>query len=121
MIVLFWRRAWQQLDYALMFSAGQTADSLPAKEEGGKTGSLPAAGGYLPGEGFQEYLSRALKASDKLATERLEEPEEESRVLPWDAIQEALAAGESIESVARRFGRGKGEIELIYHLRRARD
>ncbi|MBE3572666.1 MAG: hypothetical protein IMW95_06910 [Moorella humiferrea] len=35
-----------------------------------------------------------------------------------EQIRQAHAAGESIESLARRFGRGKGEIALILNLKR---
>jgi hypothetical protein len=67
----------------------------------------------MPRGDFQEYLSRALKDAEETGAPG------ETQALPLAAIQEALEAGESIESVAKRFGRGKGEIELILHLRRS--
>lgn len=85
---------------------------------------------------FQEYLDRALKefsasrvsegryrfelpvspASEAMAS-ALRQPHKSPDV---EAIVEAWEAGESLENIAKRLGRGKGEIELILRLWRSR-
>ncbi|MGI9951195.1 hypothetical protein V3F56_02445 [Moorellaceae bacterium AZ2] len=80
---------------------GRDASELP----GGKTGTHPS---------FQQYLQGALEA------QRLLQGTQGAEAVPFYAILQAVDAGESVESVAKRFGRGKGEIELILNLRRSK-
>lgn len=80
-------------------------------EEGRETAG-PPGDRVPPYHGFQHYLREALKAPASPP-----DPPGEG-ALPLEAIIRAVDAGESLESVAKRFGRGKGEIELILNLRR---
>lgn len=146
LIALSWRGAWRQLGfnrkpssegalgdetYIRVENAPDTSLEInmpalkePSVEKGGPPARSFSSPGWLreqpsakearPQGDFQEYLSRALTAPKLVGAPG------ESQVLPLTAIQEALEAGESIESVAKRFGRGKGEIELILNLRRAK-
>ncbi|PRR70246.1 hypothetical protein MHOCP_07970 [Moorella humiferrea] len=74
-------------------------------------------------------LQREVEALKKTVAELQDElylvPSEEElpgNAAPYGAVAEQIrqahAAGESIESLARRFGRGKGEIALILNLKR---
>ncbi|MCG0278137.1 MAG: hypothetical protein L5656_06355 [Thermanaeromonas sp.] len=70
---------------------------------------------------FQEHLGKALKEFRAPAVpEGMSSPEVVCRQCYRDheieAITKAWEAGESLESIAKRFDKGKGEIELILRL-----
>ncbi|SMB94099.1 hypothetical protein SAMN00808754_0968 [Thermanaeromonas toyohensis ToBE] len=75
---------------------------------------------------FQEYLGRALKgpggakASKPHVSEVRASSRQPHKNLDVEDIVEAWEAGETLESIAKRLGRGKGEIELILRLWRLR-
>lgn len=97
--------------------------SLLEKLANGGSGTAGAAGteSEKGRKAFPCYLAAALKG----------EPQERGATPPaggaaletgasdlWQQIRQAYAAGESLESLARRYGRGKGEIALILNLQR---
>ncbi|GFN24128.1 hypothetical protein [Thermanaeromonas sp. C210] len=96
------------------YAVGEQEDeeTFPAQAEGPEAAGPP--GGSRPHPTFRRYLRDALDASESLPDGRGAE------ALPLEAIIQAVDSGESLESVARRFGRGKGEIELVLNLRRLR-
>ncbi|MBE3580465.1 MAG: hypothetical protein IMW96_02315 [Thermoanaerobacteraceae bacterium] len=104
---------WPQPEQGYLAGEREAEEAFPGQKEGWEAAGPPGGPVHTPST-FQQYLQNALDASGSPPNG----PGAEA--LPLEAIIQAVDSGESLESVARRFGRGKGEIELVLNLRRLR-
>jgi len=108
------RLAALQAEVAVLRARIEDRDAMPA------TTPPEEADAGAAGRVFQAYLAAA-RAGDRAAPPpaAAEEPAPAEELLSFqEQIRRAHAAGEGIDSLARRFGRGKGEIALILNLQR---